>query len=78
MGIYLHKRVETGQQLQAMYGDEAKLTCHGYKRICKGEYQGCTYSGREKWSKIERKNSGYDAENEIEKKNASDDGIYIL
>lgn len=26
-----------GQQLQAIYGDEAKLTCHGYKRICKGE-----------------------------------------
>lgn len=31
MRIYLHKRVETGQQLQAIYGNEAKLTCHGYR-----------------------------------------------
>lgn len=47
MGIYLHKRVvEAGQQLQAIYGDEAKLTCRGYKRIYKGEHQGRTYSRR--------------------------------
>lgn len=34
---------ETGQQLQAIHGDEAELSCSRYKRIGKGEHQARSY-----------------------------------
>lgn len=35
--------VETGQQLWAIHGNEAGLTCSCYKRIGKAEHQECSY-----------------------------------
>jgi len=40
---------ETGQQLQAIHGDEAELTCSRCKRIGKGEHQERSYQ-----SEVER------------------------